>query len=73
MSEQKQKNSVEILATLKSKDLLKQHFKKQIKEMIAKEFSLKLPFGEHQNYGYKTLNNVFDCLIEMLAETLTEP
>jgi hypothetical protein len=67
------RDSTEILASLKSKKSLKQHFQKQIKEMIAKRFDLKLPFGEHQNYGYEQLNNVFDCLIEMLAETLAEP
>jgi len=67
------RDSTEILASLKSKKSLKQHFKKQIKEMIAEKFSLILPFGEHQNYRYEKLNNVFDCLIDMLAETLAKP
>jgi len=69
MSEQ----NMEILVSLKSKGTLKEYFVNQIKQKIEENFKLRFPLSEDRNYPFEQLNKTFDCLIEMLAETLAKP
>jgi hypothetical protein len=63
---------MEMLASLKSKDTLKKHFVTQIKQKIEENFKLTLPLSDERNYPFEQLNKAFECLIDMLAETLSE-
>lgn len=59
----------EILETLRSKETLK----KQITQAIEKKFNVEIPLRfDIKNYKHTTINNIINCLIDMLVETLSQ-
>jgi hypothetical protein len=62
----------EILTKLRSKETRKETNKKLILESIKENFNLELPLSDERNYPFEKLNKVYNSLIDMLAEVLSE-